>query len=356
MNTESLQALLYTFFSWHPARIATFAQLIFAIIKAKTVTIKELALYIRSKGAIKAKIAKIERLLLKQAINFISIGKLIFKLLPLQEKYLIAIDRTNWQFGKKNLNFFVASIIHDNMSIPIVWQLLDKKGISSTLERKELIAQLLEIIAIEQIYVIVADREFIGEEWFKYLNNNEIPFAIRVKKNEQLQHPNGGYIDLGMFFQKMKIDETKSCESKFYSIKFKITCLHLAQEQLFIVSNFYIGSEALFVYKKRWGIERTFKALKSSGFNFEDTHITCQAKLAKLFAVAAIALAICIIAGEIKHSIIPIKNKNHGRKVYSLFSYGFNWLKELFAGSQNLLINQLSSLLLDKIFKAWGVT
>lgn len=354
MNAESLQAVLYTFFSWHPARIATFAQLIFAIIKAKTVTIKELALHVQSKGNNKAKITKVERLLLKQDIDFISIGKIIVQLIYLQEKFIIAIDRTNWQFGSKNINFLVASIIYGNMSIPIAWQLLDKKGNSSTKERKELISQILQIISIEKIYVIVADREFIGEEWLNYLGNGHIPFAIRVKKNEQIRHPNGGYMKLGAFFKKMQMGESRGQACEFYGMNVKISCLQLETEQLFIASNVCIGAEALLVYKKRWGIERTFKAMKTSGFNFEDTHITCPKKLAKLFAIASIALTICIIAGEIKNFVVPIKTKNHGRKQYSLFTYGLDWLKECFCGIKSQLIDICFNLLCSRIFLGWG--
>ena len=40
-----------------------------------------------------------------------------------------------------------------------------------------------------------------------------------------------------------------------------------------------MGQEALTMYKKRWSIERTFKSLKTSGFNIEDTHITDPNKL-----------------------------------------------------------------------------
>ncbi|WP_250311242.1 hypothetical protein [Rickettsia endosymbiont of Oedothorax gibbosus] len=50
-------------------------------------------------------------------------------------KISLAIDRTSWQFGIKNLNFFVATIVYGNISIPIAWLLLDKKGNSSTNER-----------------------------------------------------------------------------------------------------------------------------------------------------------------------------------------------------------------------------
>jgi hypothetical protein len=95
MNTQSLHNLLYIFLDWHPARIQTFVGLILAVIKAKTVKIKELAIYIKSKGGLHAKVIKIERLFLQQNISFVDIGKIILKLLCDNGKIKVAIDRTN---------------------------------------------------------------------------------------------------------------------------------------------------------------------------------------------------------------------------------------------------------------------
>lgn len=86
----------------------------------------------------------------------------------------------------------------------------------------------------------------------------------------------------------------------------KITCLQLKREQLFIASNVLIGECSLLAYKQRWSIERSFLSLKSSGFN---THITDKKKLEKLFAIVSLSLAICVLAGDIKNKIYPIKIK-----------------------------------------------
>ena len=327
---------IYTNFDWHPARIKLFGELIFAIIQAKTVRLKELALYISSKGEMKARVTKIERLLLGQEIDYVLIGKLIIRLLGEFCKLVIVIDRTNWQFGKSELNFFVAAVILGNISIPIAWMLLDKKGNSNTEERKALIEEILKIISLDKIEVILADREFVGKEWFKYLiENKALPFAIRVKKSDQIKHINGGKMKLGKYFSNMQKGEIKVIETKIHGLPIKVTCLQLEKDQVIVASNVSIGEKALAQYKQRWGIERSFKALKTSGFNLEETHITDRKKLKKLFAIASIALAICVIAGTIKNSAIPIKIKKHGRKLFSLFTYGFDWLKDYFTNKIN---------------------
>jgi len=89
--------------------------------------------------------------------------------------------------------------------------------------------------------------------------------------------------------------------------------------------------------------------LKTAGFNLEDTHITNLKKLEKLFAVVSLALAICVIAGEIKNNIKAIKTKNHGYKAVSLFTYGFDWLKDYFSNMKNMALSMMFELVRERI-------
>jgi len=180
-----------------------------------------------------------------------------------------------------------------------------------------------------------------------------LPFAIRVKKSEQIRHHNCGKVKLGKYFSQMQVGEYRGAETRIYGVPIKITCLQLVKEQLLIASNCLIGQEALWSYKQRWSIERSFRSLKTSGFNIEDTHITDLSKLSKLFAVVSIALAICVIAGEIKNNFTPIVIKKHGRRVCSLFTYGLDWLKDYFSNLLNKPLMHLFHRLLFHIIYAF---
>jgi hypothetical protein len=81
--------------------------------------------------------------------------------------------------------------------------------------------------------------------------------------------------------------------------------------------------QALINYKERWQIETMFKAMKTSGFNLEDTHLTNLDRLSTLLSVLAIAFVWAYLAGIDKHeNVTPIKVKKHDRKAYSFFKYG----------------------------------
>ncbi|WP_051536243.1 transposase [Marinilabilia salmonicolor] len=90
-----------------------------------------------------------------------------------------------------------------------------------------------------------------------------------------------------------------------------------------IIASLNKQDQALIDYKERWQIETMFKAMKSSGFNLEDTHLNNLDRLTTLIAVVAIAFVWAYLAGIDKHeNISPIKVKKHGRRAYSFFKYG----------------------------------
>ena len=85
-------------------------------------------------------------------------------------------------------------------------------------------------------------------------------------------------------------------------------------------------------YRLRWLIELFFKSVKSKGFNLEETHMTDPDKLKKLFALIALATVYTVQAGILKHCYVKkIEIKKHGRAVYSFFTYGLDFIRDLFS-------------------------
>ncbi len=67
--------------------------------------------------------------------------------------------------------------------------------------------------------------------------------------------------------------------------------------------------------KKRWEIETTFRVMKSSGFNIEDTLLRDKRRIARLFAMERIALVWAYLVGEHKDLYVkPIRILKHGRR------------------------------------------
>jgi hypothetical protein len=65
--------------------------------------------------------------------------------------------------------------------------LLDKRGNSNTQERMDILTSFIKQFGKISIRGVLADREFIGKQWFKYLKDNGINFIIRIKKMLKLR-------------------------------------------------------------------------------------------------------------------------------------------------------------------------
>jgi hypothetical protein len=65
--------------------------------------------------------------------------------------------------------------------------------------------QFLAIFGSDKIDYLTADREFIGEEWFRYLINQHIEFRLRIKKNMKLSCTNGQLSPAMNFFRSLPV-------------------------------------------------------------------------------------------------------------------------------------------------------
>ena len=101
-----------------------------------------------------------------------------------------------------------------------------------------------------------------------------------------------------------------------------------------ILVSFNYPEQAKEYYKERWQIETLFRAMKSSGFNIEDTHVTDLKRLENLFLLTMIAFVWCYKIGDyLDQNIQKIKIKTHLRKAISVFKYGLDYIsKELLTG------------------------
>jgi hypothetical protein len=99
-------------------------------------------------------------------------------------QFELVIDRTNWSYGKCDFNLLLLSVIWNNVSIPIYWISLNKKGGNSdSFERISLINWFITNFGANNIIHILADREFPSEEFIDYLVEHNIKFIFITKSS-----------------------------------------------------------------------------------------------------------------------------------------------------------------------------
>lgn len=243
------------------------------------------------------------------------------------------------------------AVVYKGVAIPLMWTLLDKKGNSNCKERSCLIKRFVSCFGQQVIAGILADREFVGKRWFRYLVKQKIPFYIRIKWNYLVSNKQGRLVNAWQLFTGLKKGESRILEGKrrVFGLKFNLAGLRCEDGDFLIVATTESADSALETYGLRWQIETLFGCLKTRGFNLEDTHITRLDRLAKLMAVLAIAFCWAHKIGEWKNEIKPIKIKNHGRKAMSLFRSGTNVLRRILCGKapSKLEIRQVIRILFE---------
>ena len=160
--------------SMNAARICFISYFIIALCKVQTVTFEKLANAFESRADPKSSLRRIQRFIAQYALDSDKIARLIFSLLPFKESLILSIDRTNWKFGQSNINILMLGIAYKGVAFPLLFSMLDKQGNSNTQERIDLIDRFIALFGRDCIKCILADREFIGEEWVNYLNEKSI--------------------------------------------------------------------------------------------------------------------------------------------------------------------------------------
>ena len=314
-------------FHWHKARLIFLSAFILSLIKLTTVNWTKLANALNGEVKQQSNYRRIQRFFSEFDMPYEAVSRLILHLLPIKSDFIISIDRTNWKLGKFNINILTAGIIYEGVAFPMCWMLLPKRGNSNSDERIYLMKEVLTRIPLSHIRVVVADREFIGREWFRWLHTQNIPFVIRIKENALVKSA-GGEIHIKKLFENLNIYQQLSlCKPRnVYDLPVYLSAIKLKDQYLILATN-QQGQTALDTYKKRWGIEVLFANLKSRGFNLEETHLIHPDRIEKLIALLAIACAWAHIIGQWIAKTNPLKIKKHGRMEKSLFRYGLDHLQ-----------------------------
>lgn len=330
-HISELRTTLAYFFNWNKSRLDCLAQIVQALICVRTINLTQIASAFQTESQEESAYRRICRFFTDFLFDFSAIASFVLKIFPLKEKCTLILDRTSWKWGKTPINILMLSIAYKGISIPFFWSVLDLEGNSCVTDRTSLFQRVLKRLPVSRIEVFLADREFVGKEWFNYLIENEIPFVIRVKssyliRNEEQKSCMKIHAFLRQFGRRKKVCNIRiEMWGKKLFLSFQ-KGRKGSKEPMILVSN-HSFQDPLKLYRKRWGIETLFACLKTRGFCLEDTHVTDPDKIERMIFVLAIAFCWAHRMGEIKLGESPIPLKTHGRKAKSIFRYGLDQIR-----------------------------
>jgi hypothetical protein len=330
-STEIISILTQNFSGkMNLARIKFLGLFICALCKVQNVCFEKLATAFESPATRGSSLRRIQRFMADYFLDLDLIANLIFKMLPHKPPYRLTLDRTNWKLGETNINVLALGIVYKGVAFPILFTMLDKRGNSHTNERIEIINRYIRLFGVQTIDCLLADREFVGEEWIKWLNDRKIRYYIRIRENFYVHDPRTGK----RFKAFWMFNDLKCREYRFFHRVYKVNgqlCYLSASKvknsdgvpELQIIISFNNPEDAQQIYKDRWQIETMFRGLKSSGFNIENTHLTDLSRIEKLFSIVMATFAWAYVIGVFAdENVKPIRILNTGKRAKSLFKHG----------------------------------
>ena len=194
MFSSLLAPLLETLrphFSLSKSRLETLAVLLVGLANSRTVNLSHLASQFPGTSLHASKYRRLQRFFQHVRLDGDVAARLIVCMLDLRGPKLLALDRTNWKLGQSDVNILVLAVVTRRFRVPLMWVLLDHAGNSDTAQRIALLRRYLALFGAGSVRALLADREFIGAEWLEFLNDNNVPFVIRLKETMHIRLDDG---------------------------------------------------------------------------------------------------------------------------------------------------------------------
>lgn len=329
----------------HKKRQEFLCELLGGIIRSRSVVFSEIA----DKIDKPIKVSSIERrtqdFFAKVRFDYTQLAVFLLSFLP-QRPFVLSIDRTEWDFGKTQVNILCTVVSIGKMGVPIYFELLDNKsGNSNAADRIALFKSLIATIGKPHIQMLVMDREFIGQTWLGWLKREKIPFCVRVPKHHSILLANG---------ERLWAEEVMPSGNEFYyqqdaivdGVAVSLSLSYGKDGELLYLIGTTLPQTLQAWYKRRWSIEVFFQALKQRGFHLEDSSLRCIIKYRKLFALVSMAYTICWATGIEAGKTNPVRVKKHGYPQYSVFRRGLNLVRQFYK-------QQVSQPLQQAVEAAW---
>ena len=258
-----------------------------------------------------------------------------FSLLRLKADYL-ALDGTSWEHGKRKLHLLTLCVIYKDVAIPIYWEDLSKKGTSNMAERQLLLTKAASLFNLEG-KTLLADREYIGVNWFRTLLSLKIDFIIRLKKNSYKVNINqAAGKTYGTLERKIRRSKKKvRIVSKTFNLDELelrvIMTKNLARDDkdaiIYLITNKKEAANKLAnAYFIRWKIETCFRHMKSNGFDLESINLADKNRARLLIALIVFAYTISILEGLKQYKQVKMKKYSNQTqyKLVSVFREGID--------------------------------
>src|SRR5579859_6371287 len=119
-HVNELRETLTNFLDWHKPRLDCLIYILQGLFLFKSVNLVEIAMGFKTKAKKESAVRRVSRFFTDFTFDISAIIPLVLRLFPLEGKFLLIVDRTNWKWGKTPINILMLSIAYRGISIPIL--------------------------------------------------------------------------------------------------------------------------------------------------------------------------------------------------------------------------------------------
>ena len=314
-------------------RVETLALIVVAMVSARTVNLSHLAAERPGTTLVASTYRRLQRFFQHVRLGQDWSAPLAARLAGLTGSWYLALDRTQWRIGTREVNFLVLAAVTRRFRVPLIWTLIPGRGNSSTRQRIALMRRYLGLFEVSTIRLLLADREFIGRDWADFLCENNIPFAIRLRSDFRITTEDGHQLTLDARLHWRRRGKVLTGwlgtgrDRGHHRLSF--IAKPLGDGEWLVLATNARPRFALDAYRKRWAIECLFGDAKTRGLNLEDTRLSDPRKLDLLMGLVALALAWAARAARDLLGTKWPKRKAHGYLAKSWFRTGFDQIRHL---------------------------
>ena len=330
--SDGLYDILKDTLRWNKPRLQCFISLLGALLQVQQMDLSRLVQAMNDNAQLQSRYRRLQRFFQTTRFDYDAIAHLIMGMFAFdQGHFYLTLDRTNWKWGRKNINLLVIAVAYKGIAIPIYWLVLNKQGNSNQRERIALLHRFIAQFGSTPIQAILGDREFIGQQWWAAMSLHSIPFLMRMRENQHYKDKQDIGRPMSQLFRDLMPGESRILRKPRHisGQPIYLSAMRLPSGELLILAANQRIAKPFDVYARRWEIETLFQALKGRGFNMEATRITHYFRIKKVVALLAIAFCWAHKTGEWRHDHVKaLKLKNHGRLEKSQFRYGLDYLAD----------------------------
>ena len=238
----------------------------------------------------------------------------------------------------------MIGVAYNGIAFPIAWKAPEHGRGSGADEHTEVLDQFLRVVEPDQIRALVADREFTGGDFLEELKERKVPFVIRLKSDRRVGPSSKEWsLPARMFartcgFQQSNLLGGNQVAGGAEAVEIRVGLKRLEDGSFLILASRGVDADSMFeLYRQRWEIETLFAALKSRGFDLEETHLTEPDRIRKLLGVLALTYSWTRLIGidRRRREGAPRICAN-GYPEKNPFRYGLDRLRELVTNWQRM--------------------